>query len=83
MALRYLFYTYEKLNTTLTPLSIYVTGDLQKIQVTTTFNEDMTIQNVTKGSIIEEEKKIILINMRIFNPTTALKDVTIKWYHTW
>ena len=46
------FYTYEKLNTTLTPLSIYVTGDLQKIQVTTTFNEDMTIQNVTKGSII-------------------------------
>ena len=38
------FYTYEKLNTTTSPLSIYVTGDLQKIQVTTTFNEDMTFK---------------------------------------
>lgn len=66
------FYTYEKLNTTLTPLSIYVTGDLQKIQVTTTFNEDMTIQNVTKGSIIEEEKDHSY-KYEDFNPTTELE----------
>ena len=69
------FYTYEKLNTTLTPLSIYVTGDLQKIQVTTTFNEDMTIQNVTKGSIIEEEKDHSY-KYEDFNPTTALEGCT-------
>lgn len=65
------FYTYEKLNTTLTPLSIYVTGDLQKIQVTTTFNEDMTIQSVTKGSLIEEEKGHSY-KYEDFNPTTEL-----------
>lgn len=65
------FYTYEKLNTTLTPLSIYVTGDLQKIQVTTTFNEDMTIQSVTKGSLIEEEKGLSY-KYEDFNPTTEL-----------
>lgn len=69
------FYTYEKLNTTLTPLSIYVTGDLQKIQVTTTFNEDMTIQNVTKGSIIEEEKDHSY-KYEDFNPTTELEGCT-------
>lgn len=69
------FYTYEKLNTTLTPLSIYVTVDLQKIQVTTTFNEDMTIQNVTKGSIIEEEKDHSY-KYEDFNPTTALEGCT-------
>lgn len=68
------FYTYEKLNTTTSPLSIYVTGDLQKIQVTTTFNEDMTIQNVTKGDIIEEEKTVH-INMRILIRQKSLKDV--------
>ena len=62
------------MNTTLTPLSIYVTGDLQKIQVTTTFNEDMTIQNVTKGSIIEEEKDHSY-KYEDFNPTTNLRDV--------
>ena len=71
------FYTYEKLNTTLTPLSIYVTGDLQKIQVTTTFNEDMTIQNVTKGSIIEEEKDHSY-KYEDFNPTTELEGCTIN-----
>ena len=69
------FYTYEKLNTTLTPLSIYVTVDLQKIQVTTTFNEDMTIQNVTKGSIIEEEKDHSY-KYEDFNPTTELEGCT-------
>ena len=69
------FYTYEKFNTTLTPLSIYVTGDLQKIQVTTTFNEDMTIQNVTKGSIIEEEKDHSY-KYEDFNPTTELEGCT-------
>lgn len=69
------FYTYEKLNTTLTPLSIYVTGDLQKIQVTTTFNEDMAIQNVTKGSIIEEEKDHSY-KYEDFNPTTELEGCT-------
>ncbi|MDB8995722.1 fimbrial protein [Parabacteroides distasonis] len=69
------FYTYEKLNTTLTPLSIYVTGNLQKIQVTTTFNEDMTIQNVTKGSIIEEEKDHSY-KYEDFNPTTELEGCT-------
>lgn len=66
------FYTYEKLNTTTSPLSIYVTGDLQKIQVTTTFNEDMTIQSVTKGSLIEEEKGHSY-KYENFNPTTALE----------
>ena len=69
------FYTYEKLNTTLTPLSRIVTGDLQKIQVTTTFNEDMTIQNVTKGSIIEEEKDHSY-KYEDFNPTTELEGCT-------
>lgn len=69
------FYTYEKLNTTLTPLSTFVTGDLQKIQVTTTFNEDMTIQNVTKGSIIEEEKDHSY-KYEDFNPTTELEGCT-------
>ena len=67
------FYTYEKLNTTTSPLSIYVTSDLQKIQVTTTFNEDMTIQNVTKD-IIEKKKAIHLIS-EDFNQTKESKDV--------
>ena len=69
------FYTYEKLNTTTSPLSIYVTGDLQKIQVTTTFNEDMTIQNVTKGDIIEEEKDRSY-KYEDFNPTKELEGCT-------
>lgn len=69
------FYTYEKLNTTLTPLSIYVTGDLQKIQVTTTFNENMTIQSVTKGDVIEEEKDHSY-KYEDFNPTTAFEGCT-------
>lgn len=69
------FYTYEKLNTTIAPLSIYVTGDLQKIQVTTTFNENMTIQSVTKGDVIEEEKDHSY-KYEDFNPTTALEGCT-------
>lgn len=69
------FYTYEKLNSTKSPLSMYVTGDLQKIQVTTTFNEDMTIQNVTKGDVIEEEKDRSY-KYEDFNPTTALEGCT-------
>lgn len=66
------FYTYEKLNTTATPLSLYVTGDLQKIQVTTTFNENMTIQKVEKGEVIEEEKDRSF-KYENFNPTTKLE----------
>lgn len=69
------FYTYEKLNTTTSPLSIYVTGDLQKIRVTTTFNEDMTIQGVTKGDVIEEEKGRSY-KYENFNPTTELEGCT-------
>lgn len=65
------FYTYEKPNATNKPLSIYVAGNLQKVRVTTTFNENMSIKDVTKGDIIEEEKGRSY-KYEDFNPTTSL-----------
>lgn len=66
------FYTYEKLNTTKSPLSIYVTGNLQKIQVTTTFNDDMSTPDIVKGKVLEEEKDRSY-KYENFNPTTELE----------
>lgn len=69
------FYTYEKLNSTVSPLSLYVTGDLQKVQVTTTFGDDMSIKSVEKGNVIEEEKGRSF-KYENFNPTTAIEGCT-------
>lgn len=65
------FYTYEKLNTTNSPISISVTGDLQKRPVTINYN-DMSIRNVTQGDVTEEEKGRSF-KYENFNPTTALE----------
>lgn len=69
------FYTYEKLNSTASPLSLYVTGDLQKVQVTTTFGEDMSIKSVEKGNVVVEEKGRSF-KYENFNPSTAIEGCT-------